>query len=263
MIQTHKVKIDDLTVNYHTIGNPNKQIIVFVHGWPMGLVMIKKINILSLFKELARHFYVIVPEHPGFFRSDPPKSMWGMNEYANYLHKFINKLKLKKPIIMGKSFGGAVAATYAILYPTNIRTLILVDAATRKRKEQFWYKFVLPPTLITTWFISSKFSPMFLKKIVISRFLNVPKDFIKENTFRKYLIMSKIFIEYRIDVDYKKLQVPLILVWGDNDAITPIEEAKRIHKKVKNSKLLVFHGGHLVMEKNPKEVIDSIVKNLT
>lgn len=60
----------------------------------------------------------------------------------------------------------------------------------------------------------------------------------------------------------KKLKMPVIIVWGDKDKVTPLEEAKRIHEKVKNSTLHAFKGGHLVLEKNPKEVIYGIVKQL-
>ena len=264
-INKHKTRIEGLSVCYTTIGNPKKKALVFVHGWPMGLVMLKKEDVEPLFTELAKHFYVILPEHPGFAHSEPPQYVWGIKEYADYLHKFITKLKIKKPVVMGKSFGGAIASAYASKHAENVRTLILVDSTTSYRKSLLWYKVLkqlTPLVSLTTRLISSRLCPMMLRRTVISRFLGVPKSMIDDKNYHKYLIMSKIFVSYEVDVDYKKLRMPVVLAWGNKDFITPLKTAKKIRKEIKNSKLLVFNGGHLVMERNPKQVISAIVAQL-
>lgn len=264
-IKERKIEIGGLTICYNAIGNPAKKPFVFVHGWPMGIVMLKQIDIEPLLVELAKYFYVIVPEHPGFMHSDPPKEVWGIKEYSHYLHKFIAKLRIKKPVVMGKSFGGAIASAYAESHPENVHTLVLADSTTTYRKDLLWYKALklLEPlvALVTKW-VGSPFCPLALKRAILSLFLGVPKSMIDGKNYRKYLIMSKIFVSYEVDVDYQKLKMPVLLVWGDKDFITPLETAKKIHKEIKNSKLLIFRGGHLVMEKNPEQVISAIVTQL-
>lgn len=264
-IKEHKIEIGGLTICYNTIGNPAKKPLVFVHGWPMGLVMLKQVNVEPMLTELAKHFYVIVPEHPGFVHSEPPKEVWGIKEYSDYIHKFIAKLKIKKPVVMGKSFGGAIASAYAESHPENVHRLILVDSTTTYRKDLLWYKALkqLKPlvALVTKW-VGSPFYLLALKKIMISLFLGAPKGMIDGKNYRKYLIMSKIYVSYEVDVDYRKLKMPVLLVWGDKDFITPLWTAKKIRNDIKNSGLLIFNGGHLVMEKNPKQVISALVAQL-
>lgn len=264
-IKEHKIEIDGLTICYNTIGNPTKKPLVFVHGWPMGLVMHKQVSAEPMITELAKYFYVIVPEHPGFVHSEPPQMPWGIKEYADYLHKFITKLEIKKPVAMGKSFGGAIASAYAESHPENVHTLVLADSTTTYRKDLLWYKALRPlaplVTLITKW-VGSPFCPLALKRTIVSRFLSVPKSMIDSKNYRKYLIMSKIFLSYEVNVDYRKLKMPVLLVWGDKDFITPLWTAKKIRNDIKNSELLIFNGGHLVMEKNPKQVISAVVAQL-
>lgn len=264
MIQTHRMKIDGLKVYYRTAGNFKKQSIIFLHGWgarmsaPLGLGTDRVIS------ELARHFYVVAPELPGLIRSQPPKKVLNMEDYSRLIHRLVKSLKLKKSIIMGQSWGGGISATYASLYPNNSRILILVDAKTGKRKDNFYLKLANFWYFVFPKIIGSSCVPIFIKKLLITAYLGTPSENISKNV-KQYAIMSEInrYADKQMEVNYAKLKMPLLLVWGDRDTwVTPVESAREINRKVKGSKMIIVKGGHTVLYQKPKEVVDLIVKNL-
>lgn len=258
-----KMDIDGLRIRYFILGNKQNPTLVFVHGWPMNLVTLKTIDSLMFINELAKYFYVIIPQLPGFFRSEPPKNLWSMENYADFAHQFIRKLNLDKPILMGKSFGGGVAAMYAYKYSSDISKLILVDSATvPERTKLTWFKIVKPIAVLSRWLIVRSWFPFVLKKIIISKFVGVPKEFIQRDNFARYLIMVDIFISYSRYFDARAIKVPTLIVWGEKDRVTPFREAKRLNKEIPSSKLITFPGGHLVFETKPKEVISGIMNAL-
>ena len=69
---------------------------------------------LPFFKALSEHFDVIVPEHPGFGRSDTPDWLDNVGDLANFYLEFIDKLGLRDVNLVGTSLGGWIAADIAV-----------------------------------------------------------------------------------------------------------------------------------------------------
>ncbi len=133
-----KITIDNLTVHYETYGDNTKQPLVLIGGWPMNLLSLNLVNFdpTPILNELTKHFYVILPENPGFLRSDPPKTVWSVYDYGKYIHEFIKTLDIQNPIVVGKSFGGGVTLTYANMYPDDrIKSVIIIDGAIYNNDE--------------------------------------------------------------------------------------------------------------------------------
>jgi len=58
------------------------------------------------------------------------------------------------------------------------------------------------------------------------------------------------------------IKVPTVIIWGDKDEYTPIEDAYFIEKHVKNSKLIIIPGAdHLLHKKQPEILVEDILKN--
>ena len=101
-----KIKIDDIEVNYIQYGKGKD--VLLLHGWGQNIEMMKPIG-----DNLCNKCRVTILDFPGFGESLEPKCAWTIDEYSNMLEKFINKLGIKKPIIIGHSFGGRVAIRYS------------------------------------------------------------------------------------------------------------------------------------------------------
>ncbi len=263
MIVDHKIIIDGLEIYYRTAGSPENQHLIFLHGWASRLD--GSLGSDKVISELSKYFYVIAPEHPGLIRSTPPKEVWGLDDFTHTLNKLLSPLHLKTPILMGQSFGGGVATAYAKLYPEGIKLLILVDAITNKRKQNFYQRLRFFWWPLFSFLVKSQWTPLILKKVIINISLGVPTDMINKFNAKSYSIMGEIPLnkEYYVNVDYRALLMPLFLVWGDRDTwVTPIQRAKEIHGDVRNSKLLTLKGPHTILYKNPKYAIGEIIKIL-
>ena len=128
MITEKQITIDGLNVFYQTSGHPKSRPIIFLHGWGGRQKNIFGRGRQNVTAKLSKHFFVYSVELPGLIRSEPPRKVWDMEDYAKVTRSFIKMLRIDRPIIMGQSFGGGVATTYAGLYPSDVPYLILIDA---------------------------------------------------------------------------------------------------------------------------------------
>jgi len=262
-VQDHKITINDLETYYQTAGDSSKPTILFMHGWGA-----RKNNFCGkgkerVISELAQHFHVVALELPGLVRAAPPQEVWNVEEYARFVHAFLAFLELKPKFIMGQSFGGGIASTYASLYPENTPGLILIDASQSNRPKNFYYslRFKWKPFFDTV--VSSKYVPLFVKKSMMSPWLGTPWDHVQSHeAAAKYRIMTDIETNYQVKTDYKTLKMPVLMIWGSDDTrVTPLEHAKEIHAEIPQSKLAVIDGGgHLALYTHTDQVVKEIVE---
>jgi|SRR3989344_4817943 len=256
--------IDDLTIHYKTYGDNTKPPLLFVGGLPMKFFS-KEANESIDFKAwrnvFAQHFYLIIVDNPGFGESDPPPHFWSFSDYSDFFNEFLNQTGISDPTVMGKSWGGGIAASYAVNYPENTKALVLVNSGVNEDINRFEVRVGSATLKLFSKVLTSKTTPLSMKKYFISGLLNVPPEKIDRSTIERYSIMSSVILDFK-PVNYGELKSPLILVWGKDDFWAPVENAYMLHENIPNSTLLLFDGKHLMMEKNPKEVIEKVVENL-
>jgi pimeloyl-ACP methyl ester carboxylesterase len=96
--------------------------LVTVHGGP-GL---DHINLKAELAPLAKHIQVLYYDQRGHGRSDHcTSSSWNLRTWADDLRRLCDVLGLVKPVVLGSSFGGHVALTYAGLFPRHPGGIIL------------------------------------------------------------------------------------------------------------------------------------------
>ena len=104
-----------------TIERP---VLVAVHGGP-GL---DHLTVKSALGPLADDFQVLYFDLRGHGRSDRSSAeFWNMRTWADDLRRLCDALGLRKPIVLGSSFGGDVVATYAALFPDHPGAVILTN----------------------------------------------------------------------------------------------------------------------------------------
>lgn len=87
---------------------------------------------VSLMPQTARRFRSIAIDRPGHGYSEAgnPNHAVTPDGQARYLHAALERLNVRKPILLGFSYGGAVALSYALQYPDQVAGLVLVSPAT-------------------------------------------------------------------------------------------------------------------------------------
>ncbi|MDA2922557.1 alpha/beta hydrolase [Patescibacteria group bacterium AH-259-L07] len=262
-VQDHKITVNDLETYYQTAGDPSKPTILFMHGWGAHKNNVCNKGKERVISELAQHFYVVGLELPGLVRAAPPSEVWDMEEYARFVHAFLASLEIEPQFIMGQSFGGGIASTYASLYSENTPGLILVDASQTDRPNNFYYRLRFKWKPIFDAMVGTKYVPLFVKKAMMSSWLGTPWSHVQSHeAAAKYIVMTDIETTMKVKTDYKTLKMPVLMIWGSDDTkVTPLERAKEIHAEIPQSKLAIIDGGgHLALYTHTDQAVSEIVE---
>lgn len=256
-IEDNEIEIDGITIHYRTLCEEDRQPVVFIHGW--GGPYENRDQITTALHD--QEFCVFTMEVPGLDRSTTPKEVWDNDRYAEFFKQVFDDIGIEKPIVIGQSFGGGVAASYAKLYPEDIEYLVLVDANTTD-KDFLYPKLIriLGNTFSSS--LKSKIFPASIKNIFTKNMLTVPDEALNASNYDERSIMGQTFILTHTENQYEKLEqiaIPTILIWGESDRKIPVKKAEVIDGKLKNSVLVTLPGGHTLIYKDP-EAVAKIIK---
>lgn len=258
IIQDKRTTIGSLSFYYKLVGNSQKPPLVFLHGTPMPHRPADSIDFTDVLLELAKHFYVIAPEHIGTMRSSPSFKPITMNERAKILNELLDKLEIKNAVISGQSFGGAVALSFAAAYPSKVKTLILIDSSTTYQIRKYAWLIRLIYWLYRT--IVSLPLPITLKRNLM--YFSSFKNKLSLSEITNYLNQIHPEAYSTFDIDYSKIKSRTLLVWGNRDRLTPLKYAHKLNNEIKDSKLILVEGGHIILYQKPHYVIQEIIKSL-
>ncbi len=248
-----KVLVKNLEVNYAVFGQGKPFLIL--HGW--GSKYDRWRSVGELLAE--KGFKIFIPDLPGFGKSQALTNPWSLDDYVEWIFEFSNSVpELKNSFyLLGNSFGGAVAAKFSIKYNQKIEKLFLVAAAC-VRKKTFKNKFFEKISKVVKVFSFLPFYD-FAKKFFYKFFIG-SYDYLKSDE-----VMKKTFLKVVSEDLSEKLafvRVPTIIIWGDKDESTPLYQAKIIHKKIQDSKLVVISDGdHYLQHKIPEILTQKILEN--
>ncbi|MCL2713934.1 MAG: alpha/beta hydrolase [Alphaproteobacteria bacterium] len=123
----------------------NGQTIVLLHGKNFCAASWEA-NIRDL---TAAGFRVIAPDQIGFCKSSKPTSyQFSFRELAGNTHALLKTLAIDRPVIVGHSTGGMLAAHYALLYPKEVSHLVLVNPV----GLEDWMAKGVPPITVDEWY---------------------------------------------------------------------------------------------------------------
>ena len=110
-----------------------RPVLVAVHGGP-GL---DHMTVKPALEPLAGDFQVLYFDLRGHGRSDRSSAgSWNMRTWADDLRRLCDALGLRKPVVLGSSFGGFVALTYAALFPDHPGGVILASTTGGHQDQQ-------------------------------------------------------------------------------------------------------------------------------
>lgn len=238
---------EGIKINYKDNALKEKEAIVYLHGWGQNIEMMEPIA--KPFLEKKR---VIILDLPGFGASEKPKTAWSLEDYAKMLHTLLESLGIKKPNIIGHSFGGKIAILYASLYETK-RVVLLASPYKVKYKKQ--------PLKVRVY--------KRIKKIPGLKWLaSGMKNKIGSTDYKNASpIMREILVKH-VNTDLtenaKRINVPTLLIWGTKDEEAPIENAYELEKIIKDSGVVVYenctHYAYLERLNQTIRVLEAFIK---
>ena len=219
------VKIKNIDINYTQYGS-GKRNIVLLHGWGQNIEMMNPIG-----TKLEKDATITVIDLPGHGKSEEPKEAITIYDYCDIVKELLDKLKIKKPILIGHSFGGRISIIYASLYDTE--KLILLGAPCIRKNTKVSLKVKMLKTLKKVPGLNKMEG--FAKKHIGSRDYKNASE-----TMRKILVNT---VNEDLTECAKKIKCPTLLIWGDADTEAPIEEAQELEKIMADAGLVVYEGG--------------------
>jgi len=247
-----ETEVNGLKINYQIFGNGKPFLIL--HGWGSNSERWRAVA-----EKIAESGYkVIIPDLPGFGESQQLDSPWTPNDYCAFIEKFGEATGLKEFYLMGHSFGGAVSAKFAIKFPQRVSKLFLVSAACVREKTAKKQVFGALSKIVKIF----KFIPYynFFKK-VIYKFIVKKSDYLSVDGVMKETYLNVIADDLSQFSGF--IKVPTVIIWGDKDDSTPVENARLLNQKIKNSKLVIIPGAdHLLHKKIPDVLAQKILENI-
>ncbi|UGT59650.1 4,5:9,10-diseco-3-hydroxy-5,9,17-trioxoandrosta-1(10),2-diene-4-oate hydrolase [Nocardia asteroides] len=248
----------DLKLHYHEAGVGNGPTIVLLHGGGPGASSWS--NFARNIPVLAREFHVLAVDQPGFGKSDKP------TEHPQYfvhssaaLKDLLDHLGVTDRVhLLGNSLGGGAAVRFALDYPERAGKLILMGPGglstnlfaadptegvkllgkfnyqpTRENLEAFLRIMVFDQKLITPELIEERFaSASEPESLAATRAMG--KSFAGAD-FEKGMLWR----------DAYTLRQPVLLIWGREDRVNPLDGALVALKSIPRAQLHVFGGcGH-------------------
>ena len=236
------INIGGVDANYRARGESEKTLLL-LHGWGVDSRVFD-----GVMKEFSPSYRVIAPDLPGFGTSGDPTAVWGVDEYAAWVLKFMDALHIERATVLGHSFGGRLAIRIASDPATagRIEKLILTGSAGLRRKRQLKGR-------IRGW----------LFRTLSRLFPGLREKFARKFASRDYLAASPWLRQCLVRVVTADLapllpKIPheTLLIWGRDDTETPVNDGYAMKNLIPASRLEVLDGaGHFAFLNRPEEFL--------
>ncbi len=271
------VKVGRLRL-HHTYGGRGSPIL-FIHGLGSSGYIEWRFNL----PELSRRHRVLAPDLPGYGRSDKPtEARYGIPYFTRVVERYMAERRLERAVVVGTSMGGRIALELALTHPARVAGLVLVNSLGlgRPRIQPYYPVMLLPrvgETLLHGLKHALRLAPAPMIRRFAARYIGAGDELERtmsdeyldhmremhaaEGYSAAYLATVRSIASPRSffgDMDVSKklpaIKVPLLLIWGANDPLFPLEHATRAHIAVPGSQLVVIQGaGHTPQAERPEE----------
>lgn len=224
---------DILQIKSYYTQQGNGQDVLCLVGWGQDTQMFQPTADL-----LADRFRVTVVDYPGFGQSETMHEVWDVDGYVQWLDALLKVLDVKNPIIIAHSFGARVAIKYQLTRP--VHKLILTGAAGIRPKRSLdtslrIYSFKILKQIFKLPFLVKYQEP--LRKLFGSEDYKAISGVLRASFVK---IVNEDLTPY-----LKHIDVPTLLIWGDQDDATPLWMGKKMEKEIKDAGLVIFENdGH-------------------
>jgi pimeloyl-ACP methyl ester carboxylesterase len=201
-----------------------------------------------LVPKLARRYHVYAPDLPGFGRSARPASAdYSIPMQVEAVRAFLDAVGVERARVAGISMGGWIAARFAGERPARVERLVLVDAAGMRPDDAHPIpaESLLPRDvagvrrlIATVRYRPPAVPPFFVRDILDERLR-------EEWIVRRALESMRLGRDW-LDGTLARAQMPVLVVWGEQDALIPVAYAPRLAAEFEHARVAILDGcGHV------------------
>jgi pimeloyl-ACP methyl ester carboxylesterase len=276
VIHSHTASAEGVTLHYLKAGSADSDPVVLLHGYAETSHMWR-----PLMSKLSEHHTVIAPDLRGAGKSSKPDGGYDKKTMARDIHALVKSLGYSKVKIVGHDIGLMVAYAYAAQYPSEVESIVLMDAFLPGVGD--WTKVWLLRDLWHFHFYGE--TPLKLvegrERIYFEHFWN---DFAADRTrsipeadrqfyaseyarpggmragfeyFRNFEQDAKDFAEF----SKSKLTMPMLVLSGEKaSGQFLIDQGKMVSTNARG--VIITGSGHWLMEEAPSQTIPELVSFL-
>jgi pimeloyl-ACP methyl ester carboxylesterase len=263
----------DIRIHYQP-GGHGPTPLVFLHGFASSHTT--WLDIAGLFP--ADRYTLYLLDMKGFGLSSKPRDdAYTVEDQAAIVKAFIRKQGLNSPILIGHSLGGAVALRVCLQTrgenePFSVDRLVLINCAAYPQKLPKFFRRLRTPLL----------GPLFLHLIPVRKMVQTTLDKVFSdpaavtperierymNYFRgkgiAYALRATVkgidpAAYARVSESYRKLSVPSLIIWGEEDRVIRLKNGLRLHEDLTGSQLKVLGKcGHSPQEECPERTFSAM-----
>lgn len=199
-------------------------------------------------EELSLKFNVIKLNLPGFAGEPEPDKPWDLQDFAIFFENYLKKNLIKPDIVLGYSFGAAVALSWKLKFQSKCKIILVSPAISRAYKKQGFVQKISFLKKLIPFFLTQIVRDLYLRKIG-NRFYIDGTNFLK-NTYLNIV---------KIDLSENIKQVnpdDVLLIFGANDTATPPSVLlDRLSMTPLKDRIKIIEGGnHNIAQTHFKEI---------
>jgi pimeloyl-ACP methyl ester carboxylesterase len=191
----------------------------------------------------AQSYQVHLLDLPGFGQSDLPPQTWGVGDYMRFVVAYLNTAGLDRVSVLGHSFGGRIALMLAAEHPARVHKMVLANSAGLRHAPSFTQRArgfcagivrgMLDALGLKAW-------RAHLQESYNRRYAS--RDFLTAGPLRDTFLQV---IQEDLTPFAQRVRAPTLLIWGDQDADTPLWQGQKLERLIPDAGLIVFKGaGH-------------------
>ena len=259
------ITVNNRQVRYYEAGEPHRQVLFLLHGG-FGDAQLH-------WEETAQHFqrrfYIIAPDLPGYGETEPLPRM-SINALVTWARDLLEALGLDDAVVIGNSFGGLIARLLAAQHPRYASTLVLVNGGVIPDISPVARLLARTPIIGSGLFnrLATRMTTRSELELGIENHEMMTDEFMeKMRADRPGLskLLRALASSPQPTETLPKGQV--LLLWGEEDAITPARVGKAINKAIPDSRLEIIsqcrHMPHLELPDVFQYQLESFLKDLS
>jgi pimeloyl-ACP methyl ester carboxylesterase len=241
-VESYSVMVDGHHIHYYVRGPVKGQPVVLLHG--LGGRSEDWGNLAPYLQKAGYRVYT--PDLLGFGQSEEPhNASYSITDEADVTLGFLDSVGLQQVDLGGWSMGGWIAQKLAVDHPERVRRLVLMDSAGLKMPPGWDTRLFTPTTPAELEQLHALLMP---NPPAVPKF--VAKDILRLNANYGWVIKralaSMLTADDVTDDDLPSLKMPVLILWGGQDRITPLSEGLAMHALIPQSMLRVASAcGHV------------------
>jgi pimeloyl-ACP methyl ester carboxylesterase len=212
----------------------------------------------TVWNELSAFFTIVAPDLPGFGKSEHLDNV-SLAANAGVLNELLDHQKLDRAVVVGNSFGVAIAIEFATLYPERTHHLVTVNGGYLPALPRFIKKLISLPG-VEKRFRALMRNMTYSDKAFARAFPDPSRlppgliDHIRQNEEKQSRIVFDTFMKQA--KPQTPPSVPSTIIWGTGDRLVSMRQAEAIRKWHKTARYVTINGaGHMPQVENPEEFV--------